>query len=83
MRFYDPNGNLTDLGYYYYYGLKDGVWFSGDLRAIEYKNPDCSNENIRIYGKSEESEEITITRTNYEIGKKIGSKTVKTYKRNK
>ena len=65
-RFYDPNGNLTDLGYYYY-GLKGGVWFSGDLRAIEYKNPDCSNENIRFYGKSEE---ITITRTNYEKGKK-------------
>ena len=79
-RFYDPNGNLTELGSYHF-GLRDGVWFTGDLRAIEYKNSDCENSNTD-YSTNEELEEIDITRTNYRMDEVINSTTIKTYKRN-
>ena len=41
---YDPNGNLNSVGKFYF-GKRDGVWYEGDLRAIQYKDPDCFVHN--------------------------------------
>ena len=78
-KFYDPNGNLSGVGDFNY-GEKDGIWYEGDLRAIQYKNPDCFVKNEE-YSADKEMEEVKITRTIFKNGVTVNKSTLTTYRR--
>lgn len=78
-KMYDPNGNLNSVGKFYF-GKKDGVWYEGDLRAIQYKDPDCFVHN-EDYSETKEMERVTITRSIYNKGILLNKSTLTTYRR--
>ena len=78
-KYYDPTGNINEVGVYVY-GFKDGVWLKGDLRAVQYKDPDCFVQNSE-YSKDKELQRVSIERIYYKMGIQEKSQKVNTYRR--
>jgi antitoxin component YwqK of YwqJK toxin-antitoxin module len=72
--YYTPEQKLTETGAYIL-GKKDGVWYSGDLEAINFEDGACFDLQNKFEAKEyeEKRKELTIEKRIYDHGKIISS----------